>query len=151
MPGDRSIAQNAWHTFHGRPNGLRQRQGFCFTPWSRAWAMPFASMISRLPSAIAEGSAWSPNRLLPMIQSKILLKETPLVVEQEIIERIEDRAIEPQVVVTLVTQNTSLITVLGEVNNSTTASPTSRVPAQPAGEHLLDVISRAGGKSSCEL
>jgi hypothetical protein len=28
--------------------------------------MPFAAMISRLPSAIAEGSAWPPNRLLPM-------------------------------------------------------------------------------------
>jgi hypothetical protein len=60
-------------------------------------------------------------------------------------ERIEDRAIEPHVVVTLVTQNTSLITVLGEVNNATTASPTGRLPAQPAGEHLLDVITRAGG------
>jgi polysaccharide export outer membrane protein len=71
--------------------------------------------------------------------------KTPLEVEQEIINRIKNRAIDPQVVVTLVTQNTSLITVLGEVNNSTTASPTGRVPAQPAGEHLLDVISRAGG------
>ena len=47
---------------------------FCFTPWSRVWAMPFAAMISRLPSAIAEGCAWPPNRLLPMIQSKTPLK-----------------------------------------------------------------------------
>jgi hypothetical protein len=66
-------------------------------------------------------------------------------VEQEIIAKIKDRAIEPQVVVSLVTQNTSLITVLGEVNNATTASPTGRLPAQPAGERLLDVITRAGG------
>jgi polysaccharide export outer membrane protein len=71
--------------------------------------------------------------------------KTPLQVEQEIIAKIKDRAIEPQVVVSLVTQNTSLITVLGEVNNSTTASPTGRIPAQPAGERLLDVITRAGG------
>jgi polysaccharide biosynthesis/export protein len=71
--------------------------------------------------------------------------KTPLQVEQEIIAKIKDRAIEPQVVVSLVTQNTSLITVLGEVNNSTTASPTGRIPAQPAGERMLDVITRAGG------
>ena len=42
------------------------------------------------------------------------------------------------------TQNTSLITVIGEVNNLIT-SMTGRIPAQPAGERLLDVITRAGG------
>ena len=47
-------------------------------------------------------------------------------------------------VVALVTQNTSLITVIGEVNNDIT-STTGRIPAQPAGERLLDVITRAGG------
>ena len=45
----------------------------------------------------------------------------------------------------MVTKNSSLITVIGEVNNSTTASPTGRIAAQPAGERLLDVITRAGG------
>lgn len=68
---------------------------------------------------------------------------TPSQVNQAIVDRIKDRAIEPQAVVALVTQNTSLITVIGEVNNAFT--PTGRVPAQPAGEHLLDVITRAGG------
>jgi len=38
-----------------------------------------------------------------------------------------------------VTQNTSLISVLGEVNTP------NRFPAQPAGEHILDAITRAGG------
>ncbi|HEY1982389.1 MAG TPA: polysaccharide biosynthesis/export family protein [Xanthobacteraceae bacterium] len=69
--------------------------------------------------------------------------KTPAEVQQEIVNRIKNRAIEPQVVVALVTQNTSLITVVGEVNNAFT--PTGRVPAQPAGERLLDVITRAGG------
>jgi polysaccharide export outer membrane protein len=69
--------------------------------------------------------------------------KTPAQVEQEIIKRIQNRAIEPQAVVALVTQNTSLITVVGEVNNLFT--PTGRIPAQPAGERLLDVITRAGG------
>jgi len=42
--------------------------------WSRDWAKPFAAMISRPPSAIWEGSAWPPNRLLPMIQSEMHLE-----------------------------------------------------------------------------
>jgi polysaccharide biosynthesis/export protein len=69
--------------------------------------------------------------------------KTPSEVQQEIVGRIKNRAIEPQAVVALVTQNTSLITVIGEVNNEFT--PTGRIPAQPAGERLLDVITRAGG------
>jgi polysaccharide export outer membrane protein len=48
-------------------------------------------------------------------------------------------------VVALVTQNSSLITVIGEINSATTASPTGRVVPQPSGERLLDVITRAGG------
>jgi polysaccharide export outer membrane protein len=64
-------------------------------------------------------------------------------VQQEIVDRIHKRAIDPQAMVSMVTQNTSLITVIGEVNSQ--FIPTGRVPAEPAGERLLDVISRAGG------
>jgi polysaccharide biosynthesis/export protein len=71
--------------------------------------------------------------------------KSPEEVSKEIVNRIKDRAIEPQVEVALVTQNTSLITVIGEINSSTTASPTGRIAAQPAGERILDVITRAGG------
>ena len=71
--------------------------------------------------------------------------KTPAQVDQEIVDRIKNRAIEPQVVVALVTQNSSLITVIGEINSATTASPTGRVVPQPSGERLLDVITRAGG------
>jgi polysaccharide biosynthesis/export protein len=69
--------------------------------------------------------------------------KTPSQVDTEIVNRIKDRAIDPQAVVALVTQNTSLISVVGEVNTAFTT--VGRVPAQPAGEHLLDVIARAGG------
>src|SRR5207249_1313746 len=67
----------------------------------------------------------------------------PSEVQQDIIDHLKSRAVEPQAVVALVTQNTSLITVIGEVNNVLT--PSGRIAAQPAGEHLLDVITRAGG------
>jgi polysaccharide biosynthesis/export protein len=64
---------------------------------------------------------------------------TPSQVQQAIVDAIKSRAIEPQVVVALVTQNTSLISVLGEVNVP------NRFPAMPAGEHVLDSITRGGG------
>ena len=69
--------------------------------------------------------------------------KTPSQVEQEIVDRIKNRAIEPQAVVALVTQNTSLVTVIGEVNSPNV--PSGRIPAVPAGEHLLDYLTRAGG------
>ena len=71
--------------------------------------------------------------------------KTPAQVDQVIVDRIKNRAIEPQAVVALVMQNSSLITVIGEINSATTASPTGRVVPQPSGERLLDVITRAGG------
>src|SRR5215471_15942392 len=64
---------------------------------------------------------------------------TVVEVQKAIVDAIKTRAIDPQAVVALATQNTSLISVLGDVN-----AP-NRFPAQPAGEHILDAITRAGG------
>jgi polysaccharide biosynthesis/export protein len=64
---------------------------------------------------------------------------TPGEVQQDIVAALRNRAIEPQAVVALVDQRTSLISVLGEVN-----AP-SRFPANAAGERVLDAITRAGG------
>jgi polysaccharide biosynthesis/export protein len=65
--------------------------------------------------------------------------KTPLEVQEEIVDAVKNRAIEPQVVVSLVEQRTSLISVLGEVNTP------ARFPAAAAGERILDAITRAGG------
>jgi polysaccharide biosynthesis/export protein len=64
---------------------------------------------------------------------------TQVEVQQAIVDALKNRAIEPQAVVALVEQKTSLISVLGEVNTP------ARIPASAAGEHLLDAITRAGG------
>ncbi|HEY4775376.1 MAG TPA: polysaccharide biosynthesis/export family protein [Xanthobacteraceae bacterium] len=64
---------------------------------------------------------------------------TPGQVQEAIVDALKNRAIEPQAVVALVDQRTSLISVLGEVN-----SP-ARFTANAAGERILDVIARAGG------
>ena len=80
---------------------------------------------------------------VPYAGRPILAKDkTPQEVGAEIVNALKDRAIDPQVVVTLVEQRTSLVSVLGDVNNP------SRFPATPEGERLLDVLTRAGGPKS---
>jgi polysaccharide biosynthesis/export protein len=64
---------------------------------------------------------------------------TPTQVQQAIVDALKNRAIEPQAVVSLITQRTSLVTVLGDVNKPEVLT------AVPAGEHILDSITRAGG------
>jgi polysaccharide export outer membrane protein len=64
---------------------------------------------------------------------------TPVQVQQAIVEALKSRAIEPQAVVSLATQRTSLITVLGDVLRP------GVLTAVPAGERILDSIARAGG------
>ena len=63
--------------------------------------------------------------------------------QNDIIARIRNRAIEPQVVVALSRQNTSLVSVFGEVRAAT------RYPAAGlgAGDRITDAITRAGGIS----
>ena len=67
---------------------------------------------------------------------------TPVQVQEEIVDALRNRAIEPQVVVSIVNQNSSLITVLGDVGTP------SRFPANYNAEHILDTIARAGGPKS---
>jgi polysaccharide export outer membrane protein len=64
---------------------------------------------------------------------------TQVEIQQAIVDALKDRAIEPQAIVSVVEQRTSLITVLGDVARS------GRIPAQLTPERILDTISRAGG------
>jgi polysaccharide biosynthesis/export protein len=64
---------------------------------------------------------------------------TQVEIQQAIVDALKDRAIEPQAVVSVVDQRTSLISVLGDVGRP------SRIPALLAGERILDAITRAGG------
>ncbi len=68
---------------------------------------------------------------------------TNVEIQNNIVERIRNRAIEPQVVVALARQNSSLVSVFGEVNNSV------RYPALGTGaqDRITDAITRAGGIS----
>ena len=66
---------------------------------------------------------------------------TNVEIQNDIVARIKNRAIEPQVIVALAKQNTSLITVFGEVGNPI------RYPAASLGarDRVTDAITRAGG------
>jgi polysaccharide biosynthesis/export protein len=64
---------------------------------------------------------------------------TQVEIQQAIVDALKDRAIEPQAVVSIVEQRTSLITVVGDVGRP------SRIPAQLTPERILDAITRAGG------
>lgn len=62
---------------------------------------------------------------------------TQVEVQDAIVASLKNRAIEPQVIVSMVEQKTSMISVLGE-------GRAARIPATASPERVLDVISRAG-------
>jgi polysaccharide biosynthesis/export protein len=82
------------------------------------------------------------NIAVPYAGAVRAVDRTPAEVQQSIVNALRNRAIEPQAVVALVDQRTSLISVLGDVNTP------ARIPASAAGEKILDEITRAGGPKS---
>ena len=64
---------------------------------------------------------------------------TPTEVESEIVRRLKSLANQPQVLVRLIRNLSSDVTVVGEVTSST------RIPLTPRGEKLLDALAAAGG------
>jgi polysaccharide export outer membrane protein len=64
---------------------------------------------------------------------------TPPEVERVVVERLADKAIDPQALVSVTRNVSNTVTVMGEV------SPGARVPLTVRGDRLLDVIATAGG------
>ena len=62
-------------------------------------------------------------------------------IQDDIVNKIKNRAIEPQVVVAMSQQRTSLISVIGDVNTPLRFA----VPMTGAADRVLDAITRAGG------
>jgi polysaccharide export outer membrane protein len=77
------------------------------------------------------------NISIPYAGSIRALGRTQVEVQGAIVAALKNRAIEPQVVVSMVEQKTSMITILGEGRSA-------RIPATASPERLLDVIARAG-------
>jgi polysaccharide biosynthesis/export protein len=113
--------------FEAAPGGL-------FTPATAAGARP-GNFVDLPPQAVDQkGSIYIPYageipaaaRTLPEIQ-------------QAVVARLRNRAIEPQVVVSLNQQHSSVVSVLGDVNTPGVLALNS------VGERLLALIARAGG------
>lgn len=64
---------------------------------------------------------------------------TPTAVQNTIQERLASRALEPQVVVSIIDRRADAVTVVGDVN------ATAHFSLDPGGERLLGAIARAGG------
>lgn len=64
---------------------------------------------------------------------------TPPEIERVIVERLADKAIDPQALVTVTRNISNTVTLMGE------AGPGARVPLTLRGDRLLDVIASAGG------
>jgi polysaccharide export outer membrane protein len=77
------------------------------------------------------------NISIPYAGSIHALGRTQVEVQDAIVAALKNRAIEPQVIVSMVEQKTSMISILGEGRSA-------RIPATATPERMLDVISRAG-------
>jgi polysaccharide biosynthesis/export protein len=67
------------------------------------------------------------------------LNESTPAIEQEIVDKLAKKAIQPQVVVAITSQTSTQVTVIGEVNNP------NKISINPAGDKVIDAISRTGG------
>lgn len=67
---------------------------------------------------------------------------TPQQIEENIVKRLEGRAAQPQVMVTLVKNLSNSVTVTGDVTTG------ARLPLSASGERVLDAITAAGGIKS---
>ena len=68
----------------------------------------------------------------------VLKRSTPEI-EREIVDKLRNRAIEPQALVTLINQSSTQVTVVGDVNSA------SKFTINASGDRVLDAITRAGG------
>lgn len=64
---------------------------------------------------------------------------SPQALESQIVQRLKGKANQPEVLVRLVRNASSVVTVVGEVTTST------RLPLTPSGERVLDALAAAGG------
>jgi polysaccharide export outer membrane protein len=95
-----------------------------------------ASRVAVLPEQVVNSSG---NINVPFAGSVRALGRTPQEVEEEITKRLKSKANDPQVLLRILRNSTSTVTVMGEVANS------NRLSLTPRGERLLDALAAAGG------
>lgn len=76
---------------------------------------------------------------VPFAGSVQVAGRTPQGIEADLVQRLRSKANQPQVLVRVIRNATSVVTVIGEVTTST------RMPLTAMGERLLDAVAAAGG------
>jgi len=97
---------------------------------------PGSSRVTVLPSQIIDG-----NGLIsvPFVGPVKAAGRTPMQLQRDIVRGLRGLAHDPQVIVRLARNETSYVTVVGDVASS------SRMPLTARGERLLDALASAGG------
>src|SRR4030081_2199080 len=113
--------------FEAAPGGL-------FTPGTSAGARP-GNFVDLPPQAVDRRGPFS----FPSPGEIPAAARTIPEIQQAVVARLRNRAIEPQVVISLNQQHSSVVSVLGDVNTPGVLSLNS------VGERLLALIARAGG------
>lgn len=97
---------------------------------------PSTTRVTALPEQMVNSNG-SVN--IPFAGQIMAAGRSPQQIEADIIQRLKGKANQPQVLVRMIRNNTSNVTVVGEVANST------RMPLTARGERLLDALAAAGG------
>jgi polysaccharide export outer membrane protein len=113
--------------FEAQPGGL-------FTPGQASGARP-GNFVETPPQEVDQAG----NIRVPYAGAIAAAGKTLPAIEELIADRLRNRAIEPQVVVSLNQQHSNVVSVLGDVN-----AP-GALPLNSSGERLLQVVARAGG------
>lgn len=148
------LAHQPAETLHGRFGERRpvpvQAIGIGDTVEVSIWEASSGGLFSSAaidPAATGQHSAVIPPQLVgsdgsitvPFAGRLRVVGLTPANVEQKIVSELKNKAIDPQVIVSIKDNMSTRMTVLGDVTNG------AQVPLSPKGEKVLDVIAAAGG------
>jgi polysaccharide export outer membrane protein len=97
---------------------------------------PATTRVTTLPEQMVNSDG---KINIPFAGQIIAAGRSTLQIETEIEQRLKGKANQPQVLVRVIRNNTSNVTVVGEVSSST------RMPLTARGERLLDALAAAGG------
>lgn len=106
------------------------------TPTATMPTQPVGSGVGSVPAQVIEADG---TIMVPFVGRVKVSERTPAQVEAEIADKLQGKAVDPQVIVSLLSSVSNVATVGGDVNG-----PRS-VPLTLRGERLLDVIAAAGG------
>jgi polysaccharide biosynthesis/export protein len=98
--------------------------------------LPAGARLTKLPTQVIDGSG---NINVPFVGAVKAIGRTPSELQAYIAARLKKIAHDPQVLVQLVRNETSYVTVVGDVPNST------RMQLSARGERVLDALAAAGG------